>query len=207
MKRNYLFIDDSGDVGFKDESSSHFLIAAVLIVDEESKQVLCDEIDSFRRNLGWGELDEFKFNTTNKRTVLKLIRAIKEFNFSAYIMVLDKSKVDPGNVKENKTNLYYQMIKELIFKLDPVNPIITIDGRAGKQYAKEIKTYLRKCLREKEIYDSRIYLVDSRKNSLIQLADIIVGSVARSLNKNKTDNQIYIKALGNKIVKVYDYEP
>jgi len=207
MKRNYLFIDDSGDTGFKEESSSHFLIAAVLVVDEESKDVLCDVIDSFRRNLGWGDLDEFKFNTTNKRTVLKLINALKDYDFSAYIMILDKSKVDNDKIKENKVNLYYQMIKELMYKINPVNPVITIDGRSGKQYAKEIKTSIRKSLKDKGIYDTRIYLVDSRKNSLIQLADIIVGSVARSLNKSKTDNQTYVDALKSKIIKIYDFEP
>ena len=132
---------------------------------------------------------------------------MKDFDYSAYIMVLDKSKIDSNIIKEDKTNLYYLMIKKLLLKIKPVNPVITIDGRADKQHAKNIKVYLRKSLREIDIRDSRIYLVDSRKNSIIQLADIIVGSVARSLNKNKTDNRIYIKALENKIAQIYDFEP
>jgi len=96
--------------------------------------------------------------------------------------------------------------KEEQIKLELSNPIITIDGRADKHYAKEIKIFLRKGLKEKGVHGSRVFLVDSRKNSLIQLADIIVGSVARSYNKSKTDNQTYIKALGDKIAGIYKME-
>ena len=87
-----------------------------------------------------------------------------------------------------------------------MNPIITIDGRADKLYAKSIKTHLRIGLKEKGVHNSRVYLVDSRKSSLIQLTDIIAGSVARSYNKTKTDNQTYIKAFGDKISAIYNME-
>ena len=91
-----------------------------------------------------------------------------------------------------------------MLKLKLTNPIITIDGRAGKKFSKEIRTYLRQSLKENGVTGSRVYLVDSRKNSLIQLTDIVAGSVARSYNKDKTDSQVYIKALGEKIAEIYE---
>ncbi|MCL2202017.1 MAG: DUF3800 domain-containing protein [Oscillospiraceae bacterium] len=206
MSKQYIFIDDSGDTGFKKSSSSHFLIAAVIVVDEEKKQLLNDAITLFRRNLGWYELDEFKFSITNKKTVLKLIDFIKEFDFSAQVMVLDKAKLTAENIPKDKATLYYRVVKELLLKLKLTDPVITIDGRAGKQYAKEIKTYLRQSLREAGVHGSRIYLVDSRKNSLVQLADIVAGSVSRSYSTDKTDSAVYIKALGNKITKIHEFE-
>ena len=121
-------------------------------------------------------------------------------------MVLDKSKVDPKNLPKDKASLYYLVMKELLLKLNLASPVITIDGRAGRQYAREVKVYLRQSLREHGVHGSRIYLVDSRKNSLIQLTDIIVGSVARSYNKDKTDSAVYIKALGDKIANIYEIE-
>jgi len=71
---------------------------------------------------------------------------------------------------------------------------------------REVKACLRQSLREHGVHGSRIYLVDSRKNSLIQLTDIIVGSVARSYNKDKTDSDVYIEALGDKIANIYEIE-
>jgi citrate lyase gamma subunit len=117
--------------------------------------------------------------------------------------VLDKSKINPKNIPNSKASLYYYTIKELLLKLKLAHPIITIDGHAGRQYAQEIRTYLRQSLREQGVKNSRIYLVDSRKNSLIQLTDIIAGAVARSYHQDKTDAKTYVKSLGSKITKIY----
>ena len=206
MNRSFIFIDDSGDTGFKKDSSSYFLLAAMVVINENEKQALNDSIDNFRRNLGWADLDEFKFNITNKRTILKLIDTVKEFNYKAHIMILDKRKINLNKIPKDKTSLYYRIINELLLKVTLENPVITIDGRAGKSFSKEIRTYLRKILSDNGIHNSRVYLVDSRKNSLVQLADIIVGSVARSYNKEKADNQIYINALKSKIVEIHEVE-
>jgi len=207
MSKQYIFIDDSRDTGFKKSSSSHFLIAAVIVVDEEKKQLLDDAIALFRRNLGWTELHEFKFNNAEKKIVLRLIDSLKDFDFSAQVMVLDKTKFGAEDIPKDNAMLYYRVIKELLLKLRLTEPVITIDGRAGKQYAKEIKTYLRQGLRESGIQSSRIYLVDSRKNSLIQLTDIVAGAVARSYSKGKTDSAVYVKAFGNKITKIHEFKP
>jgi len=81
------------------------------------------------------------------------------------------------------------------------NSLITIDGKTGRQYDKQVRVYLRKSLRENGIMNSRIRFVDSREDSLIQLADIIAGAVARTY-KNKTDSQKYIKLLAKKIISI-----
>jgi len=204
MKRDFVYIDDSGDPGFKKSSSSHFIIAAVLLLDEDKKQLLNDAITLFRRNLGWHELEEFRFKITNKKTILRLIDFVRPFDFTAYAMVLDKSKIDPEDIPKDKASLYYYTIKELLLKLNLTNPVITIDGRAGKQYSKEIRTYIRQGLREKGVENTRIFLVDSRKNALVQLTDIIAGAVARSYRTDKTDAQAYKNALGDKIAEIYE---
>jgi len=204
MKQQFVFIDDSGDPGFKKSSSSHFIVAAVVVVDEDKKQLIADAINLFRRNLGWNELHEFKFNTAKKEIVLDLIKFMKPFDFSAYAIVLDKSKITQKDIPKDKASLYHYAIKELLLRLKLTNPVITIDGRAGKQYSQRIKTYIRQSLRERGVEKPRIYIVDSRKNALIQLTDIIAGSIARSYSKDKTDAQVYKKALGDKIVKTFD---
>jgi len=65
----------------------------------------------------------------------------------------------------------------------------------------EVRVYLRKQLRDNGITDTSIKFTDLQKDSLVQLADIVVGSVARSY-KNKTDSQRYIDLLKDKIIKI-----
>lgn len=206
MDKEILYIDDSGDTGFKKSSSSHFLIAAVIVLDEDSKQSLSDAITLFRQNLGWAELHELKFNTTEKKIVLSFIDVIVKYDFTAQVMVLDKSKIDPSKIPKDKESLYHYVIKELLTRLELTNPVITIDGRAGRQYAKRIRGYLRQSLKDNGVFRSKIYFVDSRKNPLIQLSDIVAGAVARSYNTDKTDSKVYLDKLGDKITAIHEIE-
>jgi len=201
MSRQFLYIDDSGDAGFHNSNTDQLIIAAVIVVDEENKKLLGDAIDLFRRRLGWVDLHEFKFNKTEKDILVRLINFIKGFDFKAYVVVLDKSKVDLSKAPKGKVSVYNHILKELLFKVSTNNQIVTIDGKHGKKHDKQIRVYLRQNLRENGFGSSSIRFVDSRKDSLVQLADIVAGAVARSY-KDKPDSQKYLKLLGSKIINV-----
>ena len=67
MKRQIVYIDDSGDTGLKKSNTSHFVVAAVLLADRENMVKLAAAIDSFRAGLRWNKLHEFKFHSTEKK--------------------------------------------------------------------------------------------------------------------------------------------
>jgi len=90
---------------------------------------------------------------------------------------------------------------ELLLKVGKNDQVVTIDGKSSKKYDKQVRTYLRQCLKDKGIENTSIKFVDSRKDSLIQLADIVAGAVARSFKK-KDDAQKYLNLLGDKIIKI-----
>ena len=48
MKKQFIFIDDSGDPGLKDSSTSRLVIAAVIIMDRENLSTLNAAINGFR---------------------------------------------------------------------------------------------------------------------------------------------------------------
>ena len=97
--------------------------------------------------------------------------------------------------------MYSYVLKELLLRIGKNNQDIKVDGTIGKKYAKALRAYLRQSLREKGVIDTSIRFVDSRKEPLIQLADIVAGAVARSY-KDKPDAQKYLKMLESKIIKV-----
>ncbi|MDR2571572.1 MAG: hypothetical protein LBD23_14945 [Oscillospiraceae bacterium] len=96
--RQFLILDDSGDPGVDGSSTSHFIIAAVLIIGNVNKQKLTTVVDQYRRELGWKETHEFKFNTTKKEIIVELINRIRNYEFSSYAMALDKKK-NPCNTR------------------------------------------------------------------------------------------------------------
>jgi len=201
MNKEFIYIDDSGDAGLKGSITDRLIIAAVIMVDEDKKTALNDAINLYREQLGWHELDEFKFAKTNKAILVDLINHIKSFDYKAYAVVLDKSEIDIESIPKEKVSIYNHVLKELLLRVCKDKQSITIDGKYGKKHDAEVRVYLRKQLRDNGIVGTSIRFIDSRKDSLVQLADIVVGSVARSY-KNKTDSQRYIDLLKDKIIKI-----
>ncbi len=79
---------------------------------------------------------------------------------------------------------------------------IEIDGRSSKQNMKKTITYIRHEVNKNQNKKIDIKFCDSDKDNLIQLADLIAGSINRSLNKNKTDSGAYLNILRDKIAKI-----
>ncbi len=203
MKQQYVFVDDSGDPGLVGSNTSHLVIAAVLIEDREKLLQLSTAIDGSRAGLGWDQLDEFKFTKTRKTILRDLLCYVSQFTFAAHAIVVDKTKMTRAKLNKNES-IYYDAIKELLLKLELHQSNIVIDGASHRKHTEKIRTYLRQSLRQNGVSRCHVAFSDSRKNPIIQLADLIAGSVARSLDERKTDRWDYLKLLKPKNQGIYD---
>ena len=201
MSKRFAYIDDSGDAGLRNSNTDQLIVAAVIIVDEEKRKLLAEAINLFRSRLGWVELHEFKFHKTEKRILVDLIDFIKAYDFTAYAVVLDKRGIDPSHVQKSETSLYNYTLKELLLRVCMNDQVVVIDGEAAKKHAWKIRSYLRQNLKANGIERVSIRFTDSRKDSLVQLSDIVAGAIARSY-KDKTDAQKYLNLLKDKIVMI-----
>ncbi|MCL2628921.1 MAG: DUF362 domain-containing protein [Oscillospiraceae bacterium] len=199
--REYLYIDDSGDAGLGNTNTNQLVIAAIIVDSDEKRVALTETIDHFRHNLGWNDLAEFKFAKTNKNTLVKLINATDFIDYKIYAIVLNKKVVNMDNVPKGHQPLYGVLINKLLHKIGKTNQVITIDGKFCKKYDKEARVDLRQSLRKNGIVDTKIRFVDSRKNSIVQLADVAAGAIARSY-KDKPNAQMYLELFGGKIKSI-----
>lgn len=62
------------------------------------------------------------------------------------------------------------------------NTIVVIDGSGSKDFRKQLKTYLGRRLKDDagRCLIKKLKTQDSTKNNLLQMADMVVGSIARS---------------------------
>jgi len=97
-----------------------------------------------------------------------------------------------------------QLCRELLLKLELSEPNIIIDGVTDKKHIQNTRTYLRQALGQQGVGKCKIGFVDSRKNVVVQLADIVAGSIARSFDKKKTDYKDYLELLEPKIKGIYE---
>jgi hypothetical protein len=202
MKKQLVFIDDSGDPGFKGASSSHFVVACAIFMDNLVAEEVALTMRKYRRSIGWDDKREFKFAKMKKEYVKELLRLVSKLDFQISAVIVDKSKVKMVKPK----NFYNIIVQELLDRTPLINASVRIDGHGGTNYIKAATTYFRKTtnLKERKIVDVRY--TDSRDNILIQLADLIAGSIFRSTQVDKSDHADYMKIIKKRIKTIYIYE-
>ena len=191
-----VFIDDSGDPGFKLQKGSSliFVICCVIFVDELEAEKVAIAIKELRRKLKFPDDVEFKFNKSSKKVKIEFLETIKSYKFKARCLVIQKDIIRSDELKKNKNSFYSYAIKMLLKHSSGsiLNAKIRIDGSGDRTFRRNFISYLRKQLNsdQKRIMDE-CKLLDSKQNVLIQLADMIAGSIYRSYQVEKTDHLIY----------------
>lgn len=195
--RQLVFIDDSGDPGVKDNSSSHFVMAAVVFNDDLIAEEVALSLRKFRRHIGWTDDHEYKFNKTKKEYVKQALRLVSQYDFVVYAVVVNKARFDTM-----PKNLYRDSISELLKVLPLKNAAIKIDGHAGTNYAKRAVSQIRKNTIVSRGKIADIKFADSKENVLIQFADLVASSVFRSTQTGKADHDDYVDILEKHIAEI-----
>ena len=191
-----VFIDDSGDPGFKFKkgSSKFFVIASVIFVDELEVERTAVAIKELKRLLRFPDDVEFKFNKSRKEVREKFLQAINKFDFYIRCLVIDKSVIYSEELKNNKNSFYSYAIKLLLkySKGSILNAKVKIDGSGDRFFRRNFLGYLRQQLNsgDRKIIKN-CKLVNSKGNVLIQMADMVAGSIRRSYDANKSDAASY----------------
>lgn len=207
--KQHVFIDDSGDPGFKLQkgSSTHFVIACVIFDDPLDAEEVALIIKKYRRELKWGDNREFKFNKTNKKLIKGLLSRVCGSSFKVRAICIDKSLIRSSELKNRQDSFYNYAIKEVLAKSSSLrNADIRLDGHSGRAYKKSAGAYIRREVNSSSHKIDRVRFVDSKTNVLIQLADLVAGSILRSTQTDKTDCSEYIKLLGKRIEDVWYFK-
>ncbi|MBU1120223.1 DUF3800 domain-containing protein [Patescibacteria group bacterium] len=207
-----IFIDESGDPGFKTkEGSSKYLVISLVIFENlEEVQNTRKQILEYRNIIKYPVSSEFKFNKTRRKIVIGLLKTHVSCNFTIRAIVANKEKIQASGRKTG-TEIYNYLLVLLLEEFLPNNQKneIWLDGIVEREFKKTILKYLRKYIKNRKII---LKTVNSKNDDLIQLADVVVGSIARSYLKDKHDAEVYKRIIEKKITKEWvlkrsDLEP
>lgn len=89
-----VFVDDSGDPGFKLDkgSSKAFVIACVIFDDELEAEKTAVAIKEFRRKVKFPDTMEFKFNKSRKKIREGFLTEVSKYKFRVRAIVMQKEK-------------------------------------------------------------------------------------------------------------------
>jgi hypothetical protein len=190
--KKLIFIDDSGDTGFKFNkgSSKFFVLVAIIMDSRETTELISLAIARVRLLMKLGLDYEFKFNKLNKAQRINFLKKINYLDFNIDAIVVDKRILED-------TKLLLLKTVEALLSLDKSmydGSIIKIDGKANEVLRNSLVKRLNLLHKEK----TDIGFIRS-SNNLIQLADMVAGSIRRSYESDKNDRFIYIDLLKKRI--------
>ena len=201
-----LFIDESGDSGLKlnSGSSKYFSVALVVFENHDEASAVDDRINLLRREMGLSDRSEFHFNKMRPEQRRRFLSAIARYNFSYWGIIINKAKLIRGSFQLQKS--FYEYACDLVFeKVKPrlSNAIVVMDETGSKGFGRQFKTYLAHRLKDElgRSLIKKLKTQDSTRNNLLQMADMVVGSIARSYT-DKRDATGYRKLIEQREIDV-----
>lgn len=183
-------MDEAGDTGLKLQkgSSPYFIVTPVLFEDHDEADAADDRIRLLRRELGLKADFEFHFTETPERIKGAFFEAIVPYNFFYFSVVINKAKLYGPGFKFKES--FYKYAAGLVFenaKQYLTDAIVVFDGSGSREFKRQLKTYLGQKVKGAHGRGRirKVKVQDSRRNNLIQLADMVCGAVARSFKRKR----------------------
>jgi len=206
-----VFIDESGDPGFKiiKGSSTHFVIALVIFDEELEAEETALKIKKLKKLLNKSDKFEFKFSKCDRRHRELFLKEIKDCNFRIRAIVFDKESLYSRHLRNNKEGFYNFSLRQVLEHNNNSikNAKIRIDGSGEKLFRQRLSVYLRQYLNSqtKKVMKN-LRFRNSVDDVLIQMADMVAGSIKRYYDKNTNDWDIYRKIIKSKEEDVWEFK-
>ncbi len=200
----YIYIDESGDLGTRHNSSKFLVLAALEVRDFKELNRI---IKNMRRNKFKKELrkaNEIKANKSSSAVISYMLKKLNEISgVKVYYIVLDKSKLYSKYLKEEKHKLYNFIAGKLAKNLSRNNSNFEIktDKSKGNLFLQEdFNEYFEKRLNEgSSNIKCKIEHSYSHAWSGLQFADILAWACFQKfeygneeyLNEIKIEQEVY----------------
>lgn len=199
-----IFVDESGNYGFdfdKPNVSSHYIVAAV-IVDSEKESSLRKSVNEIRKK--YFQTGEMKSSIIKNRR-FHLLSDLAKLDFQIIAVIADKRNIPSGTPIHEFKKTFFKFINRLLYEEMNIlncNLAICADEHGSEEFMQSFRKYIEKRLPNTLIDGHSFEFVNSKYDILIQLADIIAGTLSFGYEVNKKSNEYngYYGLLKDKII-------
>jgi len=176
-------MDESGDCGFKFDSGSSkfFVLVAVYIatLGDDNITVIGEAIKKLKIQHNLTENFEFKFSRSKERLRKDFFQTIARLPIKYKAIIVEKSKINSPILRHQPQQLYCESARMLFYDNNPPleSAVLLIDEAVAKIHHKEFNWVLKNYLSKNTV--SKIKQKSSRKEIMIQVADMIAGAIFR----------------------------
>ena len=181
----YIFLDESGELGFKSKSSKYFIIT-LLSCDEGEIYDLRRIMKKVRAKIikkKMKKYPELKGNNSTDKIRKDVLNRFNKTNSEIFVIVLEKLKV--YEYLKHKKNKLYNYISNLILNecsLDDNHVCLVVDkSKTNRSLREDFDNYIRRNLNQKKNNCSlKIKHENSQKEGCLQVLDFISWSIFRN---------------------------
>lgn len=191
-----VYVDESGDTGFKFDtgSSRRFVVVAVVFANQSDADACSEAINRLRAALKWHPNYEFKFNRSDEATRRRFLKTITVFPFRYYAFALNKPRLMDGALR--KKDQMYTRVVQWVFEnamKSLKDAEVVFDSRGERTFYVFLEKFLKSVVRINNCHDaiSSVRAVDSHSENLLQMADMICGALNRYYS-DKPDAREYL---------------
>lgn len=197
-----VVIDESGCAGFRQGSSSHFVLGMIIFDSFADAEATANIIQKLKRDHGMKR--EFRFSSSNNRKRDTFFEAIKGAKFRIRIFHIDKKIIYSPYLQTKHDNFVSFCLKNLMKDSGLKEATVKIDGKGSRQFKKDCETYLRREVGAHVI--KAVKFCNSETDVLIQLADMVVSAYSRPYhNATKEDAFKWRNMIESKIENVWNF--
>lgn len=197
--------DESGDVSFSfgKGASRYFAVAVIATPAPDGLRALLAKV---RQDAGLPQTYEFRFHTlTSTRLRERVFTALSSAQFDAWALIVDKTTLpDTYKLFMSGLNVYLYFVSELIQQVPEASRLgatLILDEFGDPR---ETRDELKRVMKVRGIKQGfhRISVRRSKSETLIQVADLVAGSVLRRDAHNETGA---LDAIAGKLKKLIEY--
>ena len=203
--RQYVFVDESGSTHIPDTPDidhDYYVIAGLLIPSAELPTSIASAQEIVFRHAGSGELKSSNIGNNSDRRK-RILQEMGDANFRYYCLVVDKNRIWRDSGLRWKPSFYkflhrmfYSRIKEAFMEMQ-----IIADQYGRSEFMDSFKTYIGQMGSLFETFTFQ----PSHTTPLLQLADIVAGSVRRVYSGE--DQADIFAVTGNRKIPIEEWPP
>lgn len=188
----YAYIDEYGAYGFKFEDpgcTNSMILTAVIVDDNNVNNMENATVELSKRFFGNGEMKSSSIGKNHQRRRI-IMEEIVKLPFVIYFFVIDKTMIFE-NCGPRYKKTFYKFCNEKIYNELYTNfkeLSIIADEIGGNEYIKDFSSYVRKQKIDTQLSlfdDHNFMMMNSKNNSIIQIADIISGSLSYTFDTKR----------------------
>ena len=200
-----VFIDESGCSGFKLAKGSNAVFVVGMVVFQNGDDATRTEGVIAGLHASLQHKPEFRFSKCRDAVRDGFFAGVVSCPFKVRALVVQKERIHSPLLRSSD-DAFYSFFAKLLLRHDQgllKDAKVRIDGSGDREFQRSLKTYLRKQLGEQKLQEVR--LVDSKRDLLVQLADMCVGAVARAY-RDKENGRRWLQMLKPRIQDVWEFE-